>query len=45
MAKYVLEVVSRIGEKVNVVTGSPADSIAVYSDKELRQLHVTVRRA
>lgn len=56
MAKYVLEAVSRTGEPVNVITGSPADSIAVYSDAELRermaeaegdprQLHITVRPA
>jgi uncharacterized protein YciI len=35
MPIYVLTVTSPTGERVNPITGSPSDSIAVYSDEDL----------
>lgn len=56
MAKYVLTATSRDGQSVNPVGGASTDSIAVYTDAELKQrlaaakndprnLDITVRKA
>lgn len=37
MAKYVLTVTSKSGKKVNQISGGPSDSVAVYSDADLKK--------
>jgi hypothetical protein len=35
--KYILTATSRTGRKVNPITGSPTDSVAVYDDADLQR--------